>query len=204
MSRRLRRRGRALLHLARDCLLLRGAGAPYAPVAFASLAALAFLLTDARELGWRLAPALALFVAAALIGLFDARYFLIPDGPLVWLIGAGVADIVFFDPAAAMERLLAAGVAYGFFFVVARAYQALRGAAGLGQGDFALFAAAGLWLGPRGLPSALFVAAVSALLSALIAFRGAAGAKAREPIPFGPHLMLGLWLVFAIGPLEAG
>ena len=197
-------RRRQLFAFAREILTARGDGRAFAHVAWLAAAGLVVLLLDPLQLGWRIVPSLALFGALAFIGLFDARYFLIPDIPLALLFAAGLLTVLANDPGATSAHLLAAAGGYGFFFGVAFAYERLRGRAGLGRADFALFAAAGLWLGVEGLPTCLFVAVASALLSALAALRGKTLDDARQPIPFGPHLALGLWLVWAIGPLEAG
>lgn len=199
-----RRRQRALLPLAGDILFARGDGRPLAPAAWAAFLALLAHLAEAPALGDLLIPSLLLFLGLCLIALFDARYFVIPDGPLYALAFCGVAASLARTPEETPARLAAAAAAYVALRLIDLAYERLRGAAGVGQGDAKLFALAGLWLGFSGLPGALLYGVVSALLSSVISIRLGALESARHPIPFGPHLALGLWLVWTFGPLEAG
>jgi leader peptidase (prepilin peptidase) / N-methyltransferase len=198
------RRRRALAPLAADIVLARGDARALTPAAWlAFLGLFAFLsLTAAPDR--ILLSSLCLFAGLCLISLFDARYFVIPDGPLAFLFA--VAPLAW--PALDLQEVLwrlAAGVAgYVSLRFVALVYEALRGQGGVGDGDARLFAVAGLWLGLSGLPGCLFYAALSALVSAAISLRLGTLPDSRAPLPFGPHLALGLWLSFAIGPLEFG
>lgn len=198
------RRRRALAPLARDILRGRGAGRPLAPAAWIAIFSLVYLFAQASQLGWFLAPSLALAAGLSLIALFDARYFVIPDGPVWFLFFSGAATALVGAPQEAPARIAAAAAGYAALRLVAFAYEAWRGFPGVGQGDAKLFAVAGLWLGFRGLPSCLLYAVISALAAAVAALRAGTLASAREPIPFGPHLALGLWLVWTLGPIEAG
>lgn len=182
----------------------RGEGLALAHVAWAALASGALLSLDAGALGWWGLPTLALFGALALITLFDARYLLIPDGPLVALLICGLAILPFLGRWDAVDHLAAGLCGQGAMWLADVVYARLRGRAGLGPADAKLFGAAGLWLGLAALPGCLLVACASALLSALIASRGRAIAHLRQPMPFGPHLALGFWLSWALGPFEAG
>lgn len=170
------------------------------PVAWAFLAGLIGLATQSAHLGWLTLAGLALFAGLAWIALFDARYFIIPDGAVIYLFFTGLVTSLIATPGETPERLVAAGVGYGALRLVAAAYEKWRGEAGLGLGDAKLFAAAGLWLGLAGLPISLLFATFSALITTIVSFRDGALTSARQPIPFGPHLALGLWLVFVIGP----
>lgn len=197
------RRCRRLIETARDVAFLRGDAAALAPAALVATLGLGYALFDANSFGFVLLPTAALFVALAIVALFDARYFIIPDGPLHALALIGVVTIVATEPSQTPERLAAALVGYGAMWGVAQGYERLRGFAGLGLGDARLFAIAGLWLGLEGLASCLLYGVVSALAGALLAARGAR-LDARAPIPFGPHLALGFWLCWVAGPLQTG
>ncbi len=151
-----------------------------------------------------LVPSLALFVTLAFVAVFDARYFVIPDGPLLLLAATGAATILASAPEEALSRLAAAAVGYGALQAIARGYEALRGTPGIGGGDARLFAVCGLWLGFEGLPGCLVYAVLSALVAAAVALRAGLLEHGREPLPFGPHLALGLWLAWAVGPIEIG
>jgi leader peptidase (prepilin peptidase)/N-methyltransferase len=82
--------------------------------------------------------------------------------------------------------------------------EAVRGEAGVGGGDARLFAVTGLWLGLSALPGCLIYASLSALAAAIISLRRGVIADSQAPLPFGPHLALGLWLSYTLGPLEFG
>ncbi|QGM96079.1 prepilin peptidase [Methylocystis parvus] len=196
------RRRRALAPLARRILLARDEGRPFAPAAWAALLSLAALL--AEEPGFIVWPSLLLFGGLCLISLFDARYFVIPDGPLLALALCGGAVALANAPHEAALKLAAGAAGYAAFRSVAFIYARLRGEAGVGEGDAKLYGLAGLWLGFSGLPGALVYGVLSALLSSVIAMRQGTLESVRQPIPFGPHLALGLWLIWVFGPLEAG
>ncbi|PPD46203.1 MAG: prepilin peptidase [Methylocystis sp.] len=204
LPRACQRRRRALAPLAQNILRSRGDGRPLTPTAWAALALLFWLLSQTGQLGLFLVPSLALFSGLALIALFDARYFVVPDGPVLFLAACGLATSIASAPDETPARIAAGLAGYTAFKLVAATFERLRGVQGLGDGDAHLFAVAGLWLGARGLPSALVFAVLSALLSAAIAIRQGALEHARQPIPFAPHLALGIWLVWAAGPLEIG
>ncbi|MEK4034027.1 A24 family peptidase [Methylocystis sp. IM3] len=199
-----RRRRRALAPLARGILLGQAGGRALTAAAWLSLVALGALFAQSAALGWLILPSLCLFVALCAVALFDARYFVIPDGPLLCLGLCGLATSLLLSPQETAARLAAAAAGYVAIRGVALAYEALRGAPGVGEGDASLFAVAGLWLGFEGLPGCLIYATLSALLAAAIALREGTLENARAPLPFGPHLALGLWLAWVFGPLEFG
>lgn len=177
---------------------LRGDGRSLGHVAWLSIAALVYLCSDYEALGWRVLPGLALFLGLAVITAFDAAFFLIPDCPLLCL-GALGAGLALADGADAFwSRGLAACCADAVLWATAKLYFWRRGESGLGRRDPALFGLAGLWVDFIGLPTVLVAAASSALLSAILA-----GGEDRRatPLAFGPHLALGLWLVWCVGPL---
>lgn len=198
------RRCRRLIETATDIALLRNEGRTLAPAALFAAFGLFYALIDASRFGAFLIPTFALLVGLVIIALFDARYFIIPDIPIYALAAVGVVTILVTDPAQAPERFAAAALGYGALWGVAWGYERLRGSAGLGLGDARLFAVAGLWLGFEGLASCLLYAVVSALIGALAAAHSGLLADARTPLPFGPHLALGLWLCWVVGPLQAG
>ncbi len=196
------RRRRALWSLACDILRARGEGRSLTVTAWLSLVLLLTLLSD------RPAPvivaSLALFAGLCAVALFDARYFVIPDGPLGFLLLSGLATWLAIAPEELGQRLAAAAAGFAAMRFVAYAYEALRGAPGVGDGDARLFAVAGLWLGFAGLPSCLIYAVLSGLVAAAVALRQGLLENARAPMPFGPHLAFGLWLCWTIGPIEFG
>ena len=183
--------------------MARGEGRALAHVAWIAFVGLAVALVDFAQLGWWVGPTLVLFGALALAAVFDARYLVIPDGPLIVLLLLGLAMLPP-EGGEAWLRLAAAAGGYGTLRAIDAAYRLLRGRAGLGLADAHLLGLAGLWLGPAALPGCLLIAVVSAFVSALIAARDGAIGRLAQPIPFGPHLALGFWLCWSLGPLEAG
>lgn len=198
------RRRRALAPLAWDAICARGEGLALAPAAWAGFLGLFYLLAQPAEPQLFVLPSLALFAALCLISLFDMRYFVIPDGPVLFLALTGAATILASAPEDAASRLAATATGFLTLRLFGRAYEALRGTPGVGEGDAKLFGVAGLWLGFAGLPSCLIYAALSALVAAALAAWRELLRNPREPVAFGPHLALGLWLVWSVGPLEMG
>jgi len=197
-KRRLQRLGELLLL----GLRARGEGAALAHVLWLFIAGLAVLLVRAPQYGWLLAPALALFGCLVATTLFDAIYFIVPDRQLIVMLACGALFVARLDGPDIAAHIAAAAGAWFFLRSVAYAYERGRGRPGLGAGDAKLFGVAGLWLGPAGLPSCLIAAVVSALLSVAVERRAGAPPIEEHVLPFGPHLALGLWLVFIFGPLE--
>jgi leader peptidase (prepilin peptidase)/N-methyltransferase len=168
------------------------------------LLGLGVLLAQAQQVGWIMLPSLALLAALAVVVAFDVEFLIIPDGPLLVLLATGVVTVFLSASQELPIRLAAAVAAWGSLRALAWAHERWRGFAGLGFGDAKLFGIAGLWLGFSGLPGCLLVAAASGLIAAAISTRSGSGFEPREPMPFGPHLALGLWLAWSIGPLETG
>ncbi|BBU61751.1 hypothetical protein MSC49_16860 [Methylosinus sp. C49] len=195
------RRRAALVETAVLAATARGEGRALAHVVWIALAALVVTFLDLAQLGYWAAPTLVLFGALAFASVFDARFLIIPDGPLIVLLLLGLALLPLHGEAAAL-RLAGAAGGYATLRAVDMAYRLLRGRAGLGLADAHLLGLAGLWLGPEALPGCLLIAVVSAFLSALIAARDGALGHMAQPIPFGPHLALGFWLCWSLGPLE--
>jgi leader peptidase (prepilin peptidase)/N-methyltransferase len=142
-------------------------------------------------LGWAL-------LALAVI---DFRDYLLPDTLTLPLIVLGLAVAYLDDPRTVLAHLIGAAAGFAVFLSIAVAYRRLRGRDGLGLGDAKLFAAAGAWVSWQGLPSVVLLGATASL--ALVLARSLRGhaLRADAPLPFGPGLCLGLWLVWLYGPL---
>lgn len=138
----------------------------------------------------------------------DARSYLLPDKITLPLIAAGLFSGYLLHPAVFLDHLIGAAAGYLVLWGVAAIFRELRGYPGLGLGDAKLFAAAGAWLTWQGLPTVLAIASfagLSMVLASRLAGRPAAAQEfADKPIPFGPPLALGIWLVWLYGPLMAG
>jgi leader peptidase (prepilin peptidase)/N-methyltransferase len=135
------------------------------------------------------------------LAMIDFRHLILPDSLSLPLIPAGLGIAWILDA----ERLLAHGigmvVGFAFLLAVALVYQRVRGREGLGLGDAKLFAAAGAWLGWQGLPGVILIAAASGLAGTLLQAWLANGLDTARPVPFGPYLAAGFWLVWLYGPL---
>jgi len=139
-----------------------------------------------------LALGLVLCTVLVAITLTDLEQRIIPNsivlaGTVIGLALAGVAD-----PGSLPERLIAAGAAGGFLFLVAFAYPQ-----GMGMGDVKLVAMMGVYLGSAVVPAMLVAFGAGAAVGAVLIARAGAAARKRA-IPFGPYLALGgvvgLWL----------
>lgn len=175
-----------------------------APTVWIAFLGLCIFLAHGLELGLSIMPGIGLFIALCLISIFDIRYFIIPDGPLIFLCIIAPFSLTTSDPREISMRLAAGAVGYSVLRLSACAHEVVRGQAGFGAGDARLYAVAGLWLGLTGLPGCLVYATFSALVSAVIALRLGEVDDMQEPVPFGPHLSLGIWLSYVMGPVEFG
>jgi len=142
------------------------------------------------------AAAVLLALVLGWASLIDARHLILPDWLTLPLIPAGWALAWLQEPPLA-DRLIGSAAGFLSFAVIAWAYRRLRGRDGLGLGDAKLLAGAGAWAGWQALPSVVLVGSVAAL--AWVAVRRPDPSR---PIPFGPALALGFWLVWWFGPLE--
>ena len=198
-----KRRIQCLARLGFSMLLARGEARAYSHVAWLSVITFAYLIIELQELAWLIIPTLCLFCTLGIIVLYDVRYFVIPDKATSLLLVCGALVVLLIDANDLPVRTGAAIGAYGSLKIIASIYEWVRKEAGLGQGDAKLFGVTGLWLGLPGLATCLMLAIVSALVSAAIMRHAGALENARQPIPFGPHLALGIWLVWTFGPLES-
>jgi leader peptidase (prepilin peptidase)/N-methyltransferase len=147
------------------------------------------------------------------LSIVDVRTFLLPDCLTLPLIAVGIAHSTWLNTlpgsdiggylAEAAWSLGAGAAGFLFMALVARTFRQIRGIEGLGLGDAKLFAAAGAWLGLLALPSIMLIAAVAALAVSILAHRLVRPAKplGTTPLPFGPYLAGGIWIVALYGPL---
>ena len=143
----------------------------------------------------------ALVTVLAAICAIDARFGIIPDR----LVGAtavcGLAAVWLLDPGELMYRLAEVAIVAIAIAAFRSLYRLVRGYDGLGFGDVKFLAAATFWIGLRSLPALLLIAVVSALASAFLLRSTRYEVDGRHAIPFGPHLVVGLWLVWVFDPM---
>jgi leader peptidase (prepilin peptidase)/N-methyltransferase len=164
------------------------------------LAALAIALWAASAVsGWLLWATCGLGWTLLALAVIDVRALLLPDALTLPLIPAGLAVATALDRAALAEHVAGAAAGYGAFVLIELGYARARGRAGLGRGDAKLLGAAGAWVSWSGLPAVVLIAALAALAAVAAARLAGRPAAASGPIPFGPWLALGIWLVWLYG-----
>lgn len=153
-------------------------------------------------------PTAALAVAGAilawqllLIAVIDGEHFQLFDVLTVPLILTGLVQGALSGWDEAGLRLIGAVAGFAALRAIGALYARVRGRTGLGEGDPILFAGAGAWVGPFGLPSVLLWAALAGL--SLVAARLLLRRTVRgdDRLAFGVFLATGTWLTWLYGPL---
>ena len=133
-----------------------------------------------------------LFFVLFILAIIDFRKYILPDIftlPLI-IFGIGFSYI----QGAFIPSIIGALIGYCGFRFVEISYKKARGLDGLGQGDAKLLAAGGAWCGWFGLPFIVLIASASGLAHAFLLSRDK---ESRAHIlPFGPHLSLGIFIVW--------
>jgi leader peptidase (prepilin peptidase)/N-methyltransferase len=156
-------------------------------------------LHGSAESAWVLALGLYLIVILAAVSAIDAWYGVIPDSLVAALAGGGVIQTLLLTEAGLLQRGIEAALVLIGGYLFRGLYSALRGQEGLGQGDLKFAAAGTFWIGLEGVPELLLVAVISALASLLILRAQGHDLHGKLAISFGPHLVLGLWLIWVLG-----
>lgn len=149
--------------------------------------------------GWTGLAALVFTYLLISMTLIDVDHKELPDDltyPLLWL---GLLINLNGNFVPLREAVLGAVGGYLFLWIVARAYEAVRGHIGMGEGDFKLLAALGAWFGWKMLPTIIvlssFVGAAIGLTMIVIGRK-----KKGEYIPFGPYLAGAGMIALFYGP----
>jgi leader peptidase (prepilin peptidase)/N-methyltransferase len=203
MMRALRKTCERTSRFFRDALAWRPPERQYLVVAWGLIAGAVWLATNlAGDSGWAL-PALAgcyLLVLLASVCAIDGRYGIIPDSMVLALAGGGALQAYLSAPDDFWWRGLEAALVFAAASLFRTGYRWLRGHDGLGFGDVKFVAAGTLWIGAEGIPGLLLIAVVSALVSLLILRSEGYDLHGKQAISFGPHLAIGLWWVWVLGP----
>lgn len=150
---------------------------------------------------------IALLVALARC---DLMCRLLPDVLTLSLIGLGLLTSLGLDSMHPLHSLIGALIGYGLLWSLGAVFRRLRGVEAIGRGDFSMAAGVGAWLGWQGLPLALMVASLGALLVTLVlrATRRTAtgseipstsrGSFLRQEMAFGPALGVGLLIGWSL------
>jgi len=168
-----------------------------ATIASAAIVGVAASLFIAPDLRGALGAALALVMLA--IAAIDAQHFIIPDELNAAALLLAVVNAVAQDPQMALtavaSALLRGGVLALCFLALRIGYRRLRRREGIGLGDVKLAAVAGAWLDWLILPTAIEIAAISAL--AVYAVHRYVLGRPFDPqsrMPFGLFLAPAIWL----------
>jgi leader peptidase (prepilin peptidase)/N-methyltransferase len=163
------------------------------------LTMLLFLACVARfGFGWQGFGAMVFTAFLVSMSGIDLRTQLLPDVltlPLMWLGLVAASDHLYMS---AKPALVGAAVGYASLWSVWWLFKQLTGKEGMGHGDFKLLAAIGAWTGLRGiLPTVLIASLVGAIIGSI--WLAVKGRDRATPIPFGPYLAVGGWIVFFWG-----
>jgi leader peptidase (prepilin peptidase)/N-methyltransferase len=149
--------------------------------------------------GWTGLATLAFTYLLLSMTLIDVDHKELPDDltyPLLWL---GLLINLNGNFVPLRDAVLGAVAGYLFLWIVARAYEAVRGQIGMGEGDFKLLAGLGAWFGWKMLPTIIvlssFVGAAIGITMILIGRH-----KKGEHIPFGPYLAGAGMIALFYGP----
>ncbi len=138
-----------------------------------------------------------------LLSVIDARHFILPDVLNAILAVIGLVMVWRLVPGDWMAHLIGGVGGFSALYLVEIIFKRLRGIDGLGRGDAKMLGAIGIWTGWMGLPSVLLIASWFGLAfgGALMLLRRLPDGD-RIPIPFGPFLAIGAWIVWFMGPLR--
>ena len=143
-----------------------------------------------------------LVTVLAAICAIDARYGIIPDSLVATLAVGGFLQTCLAGEQGLLERVLGAVAVFAAAELFRASYRWIRGFDGLGFGDVKFAAAATLWIGIQGVPALLLLAVLSAVISLAIMRVEGHDFHGQLAVSFGPHLSVGLWLVWVAGSLQ--
>jgi len=150
------------------------------------------------DLGLMVIPMILVFPTIVL-GLLSAWAYPAPELAGPWLepsLGPRGASLA--------GSLIGLALGWGGLKAVGLTYKAARGREGLGDGDPPLLGLIGAFLGWRALPLVLLTASVAGLVIALVLVSRSGedtppGGWRQKPLPFGPFLVLGAFLMVFFG-----
>jgi leader peptidase (prepilin peptidase)/N-methyltransferase len=154
------------------------------------------------EAQWQQAVLAGLYLVGILAAVcaIDARYGIIPDSLVVALAAGGLLQTSLSGLGRLLQGSCEAAVVFIFASLFRAGYRWMRGYNGLGFGDVKFVTAAALWVGVEGIPGLLLVAVLSALASLLVLKAEGNELHGGQAISFGPHLAVGLWVIWISGP----
>lgn len=187
-----------------NALTCRSPDREYAPVAWALVAGVIWLsvVRLAMDPDWIVTTAASFYLLSVLaaVSAIDARYGIIPDSLVLGLAAGGATQTYLVSPGQLLERSGEAVAAFVAVSAFRSAYRLIRGHDGLGFGDVKFVAAGVLWIGIARVPGLILVGVLSALANLALLKIERRELCGQEPISFGPHLAVALWVIWVTGP----
>ena len=143
---------------------------------------------------------LVLCVLLIWISYTDIQSLRIPDLATLLVFFFGLLSVFYLDVELLAPHLFAGLLGSLVFFFVGWLYARASGRIGLGFGDVKLIGAIGLWVGPVGLPSVIFLSATSGIVAILL-LRALRKRSYEEKIPFGPFIATAGFWVWVFGAM---
>lgn len=148
--------------------------------------------------GWQMLAALGLTWALLVLAVIDLDHQILPDAitlPVMWAgLLLGLTGIY----ASPVASIVGAAAGYLSLWTVYQAFRLLTGRQGMGYGDFKLLALLGAWLGWQALPGIILISSLAGSVLG-VAWLLVQRRDSRVPIPFGPYLALGGWIMLMWG-----
>jgi leader peptidase (prepilin peptidase) / N-methyltransferase len=154
--------------------------------------------------GWILWASCALGWTLLVLAAIDFRTYRLPNSLTLPLAAGGLIVAALVDRSILPDHLIGAAAGALSFAAIAALYRRVRGREGLGLGDAKLVGAAGAWVSWTGLPGVVLWACASAFALLLARSLRGEAITLTTRFPFGPHLCIGIWLVWLYGPIEFG
>ncbi len=162
------------------------------------LGSLGLGLHPALRGGYALSQGLLLFYTAYALAVVDLYTLTVEPALVLGGLALRLVALAAFQRDALPEMIGGALAGAGLLYLAGFAYQVLRGREGLGEGDPAVMALIGAFVGWQGLPGVLLLGAAAGVLvgfPALLLLRR----PLDTPIPFVPFLCLGGMAVYLLG-----
>jgi leader peptidase (prepilin peptidase)/N-methyltransferase len=129
----------------------------------------------------------------------DFQVYLLPNFLTYPAAVLGIGIGVLHPAVGPWSAAIGAAAGFGVFWLLATGYRLAKGVDGLGGGDVKLMLSIGGALGVLGLPYAVLLGSIAALIASPFYVRGQ-GKGRSMPIPFGPFLCFGAMVQILYGP----
>ena len=140
----------------------------------------------------------------AAIAAIDFRRHIIPNALNISLALCGFTVSVFMFDRSPVRIMIESGATLAGLIAISWIYHSVRGRIGIGAGDMKLLGAAAAWVGAAGIPWIILTASISGLLFAAATSISGKDMTGETRIAFGPHLSMGLMLVWLLRDVIGG